>query len=94
MELNEIIKTDEDRVFILDNECFIIFTGNDLNDEKIEYFKKIVLKHTYDSKRRFLITSIVLGILGFLGMYLNTMIYFSKLLFIFRYKEIIKVLKR
>ncbi|MBN2039971.1 MAG: hypothetical protein JW864_08025 [Spirochaetes bacterium] len=34
MELNEIIKTDKDRLFALDNECFIIFTADDLTDEK------------------------------------------------------------
>ncbi|MFH0976609.1 MAG: hypothetical protein V1874_12575 [Spirochaetota bacterium] len=34
MELNEIIKTDKDRLFILDNECFIIFTADNISDEK------------------------------------------------------------
>ena len=34
MELNEIIKNDKDRLFVLDNECFIIFTADDLTDEK------------------------------------------------------------
>ncbi len=34
MELNEIIRSDNDRLFVLDNECFIIFTADDLTDEK------------------------------------------------------------
>lgn len=34
MELEEIIKSDKDRLFVLDNECFIIFTADDLTDEK------------------------------------------------------------
>ncbi len=34
MELKDIIKSNKDRLFVLDNECFIIFTADDLNDEK------------------------------------------------------------
>jgi len=34
MELKEIIRSDKDRLFVLDNECFIIFTADDLNGEK------------------------------------------------------------
>jgi hypothetical protein len=34
MGLKEIIKSDKDRLFVLDNECFIIFTADDLTDEK------------------------------------------------------------
>lgn len=34
MEIRDIIKTDEDRVFIVDPECFIIFTGDSTDDIK------------------------------------------------------------
>jgi hypothetical protein len=34
MELKDIIKSNKDRLFVLDNECFIIFTADNLNDEK------------------------------------------------------------
>lgn len=34
MELKEIIKSDADRLFILDNECYIIFTGDSIEDDK------------------------------------------------------------
>ena len=34
MELKDIIKSDKDRLFVLDNECYIVFTADDLNDEK------------------------------------------------------------
>ena len=34
MELKDIIKSDKDRLFVLDNECFIVFTADDLKDEK------------------------------------------------------------
>ncbi len=34
MELKDIIKNDNDRLFIIDNECFIIFTGDTTDDEK------------------------------------------------------------
>ncbi len=34
MELNDIIKDDNDRLFIVDNECFIIFTGDTIEDDK------------------------------------------------------------
>jgi hypothetical protein len=34
MELKEIIKSDKDRLFVLDDECFIIYTADDLADEK------------------------------------------------------------
>ncbi len=34
MELKEIIRSDKDRLFVLDNECFVIFTADDLVDEK------------------------------------------------------------
>ncbi len=34
MHLNDIIKTSSDRLFIVDTECFIIFTGGSINDER------------------------------------------------------------
>ncbi|PKL18072.1 MAG: hypothetical protein CVV49_07735 [Spirochaetae bacterium HGW-Spirochaetae-5] len=34
MHLNDIIKTNSDRLFIVDTECFIIFTGGSINDER------------------------------------------------------------
>lgn len=34
MELKEIIRSDKDRLFVLDNECYIIFTADDISDEK------------------------------------------------------------
>ena len=34
MQITDIIKTSSDRLFIVDTECFIIFTGESLNDEK------------------------------------------------------------
>jgi hypothetical protein len=34
MELNEIIKNDSDRLFIVDTECFIIFTGDSIQDDR------------------------------------------------------------
>jgi hypothetical protein len=34
MELKDIIKSNRDRLFVLDDECFIIFTADDLKDEK------------------------------------------------------------
>ena len=34
MELQEIIKNDDDRLFIVDSECFLIFTGDTIEDEK------------------------------------------------------------
>ncbi len=34
MHLNDIIKTNSDRLFIVDTECFIIFTGDSINDER------------------------------------------------------------
>ncbi|MCL1864905.1 MAG: hypothetical protein FWF73_03740 [Spirochaetes bacterium] len=34
MQITDIIKTNSDRLFIVDTECFIIFTGESLNDEK------------------------------------------------------------
>ncbi len=34
MELKDIITQDSDRLFILDNECYIIFTGDTVQDEK------------------------------------------------------------
>jgi len=34
MKLSDIIKTDKDRLFIVDTECFIIFTGTSLEDDK------------------------------------------------------------
>lgn len=33
MNLNDIIKTDADRLFRLDDECYILFTGDSVNDE-------------------------------------------------------------
>lgn len=34
MELSHIIKNDDDRLFIISPECFIVFTGDSLEDEK------------------------------------------------------------
>ncbi len=34
MELNDIIKNDDDRLFIITPECFIVFTGDSIEDEK------------------------------------------------------------
>jgi len=34
MEIKDLIKSEKDRIFVLDRECFIIFTGDDLTDEK------------------------------------------------------------
>jgi hypothetical protein len=34
MQLTDIIKNNSDRLFIVDTECFIIFTGGSLNDER------------------------------------------------------------
>lgn len=34
MKLSDIIQTDNDRLFIVDTECFIIFTGGSINDER------------------------------------------------------------
>ena len=34
MQITDIIRTNSDRLFIVDTECFIIFTGDSLNDEK------------------------------------------------------------
>jgi len=34
MELKDIIRSDADRLFILDNECYIIFTGDTIEDDK------------------------------------------------------------
>jgi len=34
MQLSEIIKNNSDRLFIVDTECFIIFTGGSINDER------------------------------------------------------------
>jgi hypothetical protein len=34
MNLSDIIKSDLDRLFIVDTECFIIFTGESLNDDR------------------------------------------------------------
>ncbi|HON78725.1 MAG TPA: hypothetical protein PK544_09565 [Spirochaetota bacterium] len=34
MKLSEIIRNDSDRLFVIDRECFIIFTGSSLNDER------------------------------------------------------------
>jgi len=34
MNLSDIIKNDKDRLFIVDTECFIIFTGSSLDDDK------------------------------------------------------------
>lgn len=34
MELHDIIKNDDERLFIVDNECFLIFTGDSIEDEK------------------------------------------------------------
>ncbi len=34
MILKEIIENDSDRLFIVDNECYIVFTGDSLEDEK------------------------------------------------------------
>lgn len=34
MELNEIIKDNSDRLFIVDTECFIIFTGDSIEDDR------------------------------------------------------------
>ncbi len=34
MHLSDIIKEDSDRLFIVDTECFIIFTGASINDER------------------------------------------------------------
>jgi len=34
MHLSDIIKSDQDRLFIVDTECFIIFTGESLNDDR------------------------------------------------------------
>jgi len=34
MELNEIIRNDSDRLFIVDTECFIIFTGDSIQDDR------------------------------------------------------------
>jgi len=34
MHLTDIIKNDSDRLFIVDTECFIIFTGGSINDER------------------------------------------------------------
>ena len=34
MHLSDIIKNNSDRLFIVDTECFIIFTGESLNDER------------------------------------------------------------
>ncbi|MFC1670487.1 hypothetical protein ACFL20_08845 [Spirochaetota bacterium] len=34
MKIKDIIKSDKDRLFIVDPECFIVFTGDSLDDEK------------------------------------------------------------
>jgi hypothetical protein len=34
MELNDIIRKDSDRIFMVDPECFIIFTGSTLDDQQ------------------------------------------------------------
>lgn len=34
MKLSDIIKNDSDRLFIVDTECFIIFTGGSINDDR------------------------------------------------------------
>ncbi|MGQ9842654.1 MAG: hypothetical protein ACUVRK_03725 [Spirochaetota bacterium] len=34
MELHDIIKNDEDRLFVISPECYILFTGDSLTDEK------------------------------------------------------------
>lgn len=34
MKLSDIIKDDSDRLFIVDTECFIIFTGGSINDDR------------------------------------------------------------
>jgi hypothetical protein len=34
MEINQIIKNDDDRLFIISPECFIVFTGDSTQDEK------------------------------------------------------------
>ncbi len=34
MELSDLIKSDSDRLFMLDHECFVIFTGDTFEDEK------------------------------------------------------------
>ncbi len=34
MQLSDIIKSNSDRLFIVDTECFIIFTGGSINDER------------------------------------------------------------
>ena len=34
MKISDIIKSDEERLFVVDRECFIIFTGDDIIDEK------------------------------------------------------------
>ena len=34
MKLDEIIKNDSDRLFLVDTECFIIFTGDSIQDER------------------------------------------------------------
>ena len=32
MELKDIIRTNKDRIFMVDPECFIIYTGSELDD--------------------------------------------------------------
>ncbi len=34
LTLDDIIKTERDRLFVIDRECFIVFTGDSLDDEK------------------------------------------------------------
>lgn len=34
MEIKDIIKTDSDRLFVVDPECYIIYTGDSIDDEK------------------------------------------------------------
>ncbi|MBN1501451.1 MAG: hypothetical protein JW982_14920 [Spirochaetes bacterium] len=34
MKLSEIIRSEQDRIFVVNPECFIIFTGDSLNDER------------------------------------------------------------